>query len=277
MGQDYYNILGIIRNATDADIKKAYRKLALKYHPNKSTDRCAEDKFLQIAEAYDVLSDLRKKATYDKFGMEGLKGGVPMEFDETGAWTSGYTFHGNAHKIFRDFFGGDNPFADFFDAKEEISLGFGGLRGRGVKKQDPPIEKELHLSLEDLYHGCLKKIKISRRIMNEDGHTSSIKDKILTIQVKQGWKPGTKITFPNEGDQALTGHTVEIETLDGRFLSIPINYIVHPKYTKVVPGEGMPLSKNPLQKGNLVIQFNIQFPEKLTTSKKKLIIRALQV
>ncbi|XP_041055236.1 dnaJ homolog subfamily B member 13 isoform X3 [Carcharodon carcharias] len=261
MGQDYYNILGIIRNATDADIKKAYRKLALKYHPNRSTDPCAEEKFLQIAEAYDVLSDY------------------------------------------------------FFDAKGEISLGFGGLRGRGVKKQDPPIEKELYLSLEDLYHGCLKKIKISRRTMNEDGHTSSIKDKILTIQVKQGWKPGTKITFPNEGDQgpnnipsdiifvvkekphqwfcreendlifcaqislakALTGHTVEIETLDGRFLSIPINDIVHPRYTKVVPGEGMPLSKNPLQKGNLVIQFNIQFPEKLTTSKKKLIIRALQV
>ncbi|GCB78646.1 hypothetical protein scyTo_0017765, partial [Scyliorhinus torazame] len=146
----------------------------------------------------------------------------------------------------------------------EISLGFGGPQGRGAKKQDPHIEKDLYLSLEDLFHGCLKKIKISRRTMNEDGHTSSIKDKILTIQVKQGWKLGTKITFPKEGDQgpnnipsdiifvlkekphkffcreendlifcapislakALTGHTVQIETLDGRFLSIPINDIV---------------------------------------------------
>ncbi|XP_072333241.1 dnaJ homolog subfamily B member 13 isoform X2 [Scyliorhinus torazame] len=277
MGQDYYTLLGIIRNATDADIKKAYRKLALKYHPDKSEDPCAEEKFLQIAEAYDVLSDLRKKATYDKFGEEGLKGGIPIEFGDTGAWTSGYTFHGNANKIFRDFFGGDNPYADFFDVKGEISLGFGGPQGRGAKKQDPHIEKDLYLSLEDLFHGCLKKIKISRRTMNEDGHTSSIKDKILTIQVKQGWKLGTKITFPKEGDQALTGHTVQIETLDGRFLSIPINDIVHPKYTKVVPGEGMPLSKDPLQKGNLVIQFDIKFPEKLTTSKKKLINRALQL
>ncbi|XP_062908992.1 dnaJ homolog subfamily B member 13 isoform X1 [Mobula hypostoma] len=315
MGQDYYSILGIIRNATDADIKKAYRKLALKYHPDKTTDPCADEKFLQIAEAYDVLSDLRKKATYDKFGEEGLKGGIPSEFGETGAWTTGYTFHGNANKIFRDFFGGDNPFADFFDTKAEINLGFGGLRGRGVKKQDPPIERELHLSLEDLYHGCLKKIKISRRVMNEDGHTSSIKDKILTIQVKPGWLSGTKITFPNEGDQgpnnipsdiifvvkdkphpwfcrdkndliynapielakALTGYTVEIETLDDRFLSIPINDIVHPKYTKVVPGEGMPLSKDPLKKGNLIIQFDIKFPDKLTPAKKKLINRALQV
>lgn len=313
MGQDYYDILNITKNANDADIKKAYRKLALKYHPDRSADPCANEKFLQIAEAYDVLSDLKKKATYDKFGEDGLKGGIPPEFGVTGAWTSGYTFHGNANKIFRDFFGGDNPFADFFDAKGEINIGFGGLRGRGVKTQDPPIERELHLSLEDLFHGCLKKIKISRRVMNEDGHTSSIKDKILTIQVKPGWLSGTKITFPHEGDQgpnnipsdiifivkekshpwfcrdkndlifsvpislakALTGHTVEIETLDDRFLSIPINDIVHPKYSKVVPGEGMPLSKDPTQKGNLIIQFDIKFPNKLTPAKRKLINRAL--
>lgn len=110
-----------------------------------------------------------------------------------------------------------------------------------MKKQDPPIEREMHLALEDLFHGCTKKIKISRRVscfdivvlidrstslvrsvffililrdtffktkrrlfiqvMNEDGQTSSIKDKILTITVKPGWKEGTRITFPKEGDQ----------------------------------------------------------------------------
>ncbi|XP_069747914.1 dnaJ homolog subfamily B member 13 isoform X3 [Narcine bancroftii] len=75
--------------------------------------------------------------------------------------------------------------------------------------------------------------------------------------------------------KALTGYTVEIETLDDRFLSIPINDIVHPKYTKVVAGEGMPLSKDPVQKGNLVIQFDIRFPDKLTPAKKKLINQAL--
>ena len=80
-------------------------------------------------------------------------------------------------------------------------MGFGGLHGRGAKKQDPPIERELALSLEEVYHGCTKKMKISRRVMNEDGHTSSIRDKILTITVKRGWKPGTRITFPQEGDQ----------------------------------------------------------------------------
>ena len=80
-------------------------------------------------------------------------------------------------------------------------MGFGGLHGRGAKKQDPPIERDLTLSLEEVLHGCTKKMKISRRVMNEDGHTSSIRDKILTITVKKGWKPGTRITFPQEGDQ----------------------------------------------------------------------------
>ena len=82
-----------------------------------------------------------------------------------------------------------------------MHMGFGGLIGRGSKKQDQPIERELALSLEEVFHGCTKKMKISRRVMNEDGHTSSIRDKILTITVKRGWKPATRITFPKEGDQ----------------------------------------------------------------------------
>lgn len=82
-----------------------------------------------------------------------------------------------------------------------MSMGFGGLKGRGAKIQDPPIERELLLGLDEIFHGCTKKMKISRRVMNDDGHTSCTRDKILTITVKKGWKPGTKITFPQEGDQ----------------------------------------------------------------------------
>uniref|UniRef100_W5MGD0 DnaJ homolog subfamily B member 13 n=1 Tax=Lepisosteus oculatus TaxID=7918 RepID=W5MGD0_LEPOC len=316
MGRDYYAILEITRSATDKDIKKSYRRLALKYHPYTNSELGAPEKFNQLAEAYDVLSDPRKKATYDKFGEEGLKGGIPPEFGGSGAWTTGYTYHGNADKVFREFFGGDNPFSDFYtEDGGEVNTGFGGLRGRGVKKQDPPIERDLYLSLEDLFYGCTKKIKISRRVMNEDGHTSSIKDKILTIDVKPGWKEGMTITFTKEGDQgpnnipadivfvvkekkhprfsrhqddliytshihlekALIGCAVDVETLDGRLINIPINDIVHPKYTKVVPSEGMPLTKNPSLRGNLVIQFEIHFPEKLSPEKKGLIKQALTI
>ncbi|XP_063807061.1 dnaJ homolog subfamily B member 13 [Pseudophryne corroboree] len=314
MGQDYYSVLEITPSADQADIKRAYRKLALKYHPLKNKDPSAPHRFRQIAEAYDILSDLRKKATYDKFGEEGLKGGIPAEFGGEDVWTSAYVYHGNPDKTFKEFFGGDNPFADFFTPEgSEVNTGFGGLRGRGEKKQDPPIARDLYLSLEDLYFGCTKKIKISRRVMNEDGHTSSIRDKILSIDVSAGWKPGTRITFPNEGDQgpnvipadivfivkekphprfvrqgddliytasielgkALIGCTVEVETLDERILTIPINDIVHPKYSKVVPGEGMRVSKDPNRKGDLIIQFDIQFPEHLTPQKKQLLQKAL--
>ncbi|KAG7322605.1 hypothetical protein KOW79_013951 [Hemibagrus wyckioides] len=311
MGKNYYTTLEINRSASDADIKQSYRRLALKYHPQNNNQPCAYEKFNQLAEAYDVLSDPRKKATYDKFGEEGLRGGIPPESAASGAWSSGYTYHGNPEKTFREFFGGDNPFADYHIS--EVELSFGGLRGRQMTKQDPPIERDLHLALEDLFHGCTKKIKISRRVMNEDGQTSSIKDKILTITVKPGWKEGTQITFPKEGDQgpnsipsdiifivrqkphplfarqnddliytenitlgkALTGCSVEVETLDGKLLNIPVNEIVYPQYNKLVSGEGMPLSSNPTARGDLIIHFNIQFPQKLSTEKKLLIKQAL--
>lgn len=77
MGKDYYKILGIAKNASEDDIKKAYRKLALKYHPDKNKSSGAEEKFKEIAEAYEVLSDKKKRDIYDQVGEEGLKGGVP--------------------------------------------------------------------------------------------------------------------------------------------------------------------------------------------------------
>jgi len=315
MGQDYYSILQLTRSAPDADIKRAYRKLALKNHPEKTpNDQVAHEKFIQVSEAYDVLSDPRKRAVYDQFGEEGLKSGVPAGSGAAGAWTQGYTFHGNAEKVFREFFGGDNPFQEFYDRVDgDMHMGFGGLHGRGAKKQDPAIERELALSLQEVYHGCTKKMKISRRVMNDDGHTSSIRDKILTITVKKGWKPGTRITFPEEGDQgpnnvpadivfivkdkphsrfrrsgvdlvytapvplgkALTGCTVEINTLDDRILNVPINDIIRPGYTKRVPGEGMPITTDPTTRGDLVIEFDIEFPTSLSPARKDLVMRAL--
>ncbi|KYO49083.1 dnaJ homolog subfamily B member 13 [Alligator mississippiensis] len=314
MGQDYYGALELPRSAKDADIKKAYRKLALKNHPLKSKEPWAKEKFRQIAEAYDVLSDPVKKGVYDKFGEEGLKGGIPLEFGTENSWTVGYVFHGNPEKVFKEFFGGDNPFAEFFaEDGSDAMVAFGGLRGCGVAKQDPPIERDLYLSLEDLFYGCTKKIKISRRVMNEDGYTSTIKDKILTIDVHPGWKAGTRITFEKEGDQgpniipadiifivreklhprfrreddnllyvasiplgqALIGCTVSVKTLDERLLNIPINDIVHPKYFKIVPGEGMPLPHDPTCKGDLIMCFDICFPRHLTPAKKQLLRQAL--
>ncbi|XP_053297871.1 dnaJ homolog subfamily B member 13 [Pleuronectes platessa] len=312
MDEDYYKTLQINKSAIAADIKKAYRCLALKFHPNSSKEAGSTERFRQLGEAYDVLSDPRKKATYDRFGEEGLKGGIPPEFGRGGAWSSKYAYHGDPEKTFKQFFGGDNPFAVF--SANDVPLQFVGLQPVVVKTQDPPVEKDLELSLDDLFHGCTKKIKIYRNVMNEGG-SSNVKDKILTIDVSPGWKEGTRIVFSKEGDQlgpnsipadivfivrqkshplferqdddlinetqislemALTGFSVSVRTIDGRLINIPINDIVHPRYSKVVPGEGMPLFQDPSQRGDLIIHFDIQFPEKLSADRKHLIKKALR-
>ncbi|XP_075257851.1 dnaJ homolog subfamily B member 13-like [Convolutriloba macropyga] len=315
MGVDYYNVLDTTHSATNEDIKRAYRKLALKFHPERNSEDGAVEKFRQIAEAYDVLSDNKKKAVFDQFGEEGLKQGVPHGDDHTEAWTHGYTFHGDPFKVFTEFFGGQNPFAEWYDRRDgELDMGFGGLHGRGRKQQDSPIERDLYLTLEEIYHGCIKKMKISRRVMNEDGHTSSIRDKILTITVKPGWKSGTKITFPKEGDQgpntipadivfilkdkpharfervgsdliytatvqlgeALTGCNVSIQTLDNRELNIPINEIITHGYQKKVLNEGMKIS-NPKDSSKLYGDLFIKFNivfPQSLTPEKKHLIKA---
>ncbi|KFW92885.1 DnaJ subfamily B member 5, partial [Phalacrocorax carbo] len=207
MGKDYYKILGIQFSANEDEIKKAYRKMALKYHPDKNKDPNAEEKFKEIAEAYDVLSDPKKRAIYDQYGEEGLK---------TGGGSSGgsgntfhYTFHGDPHATFASFEDmdiddDDDPFSAF------SRFGFNGINGvhrrhqdslhMRRKVQDPPIIHELKVSLEEIYHGSTKRMKITRRRLNPDGRTMRTEDKILNIVIKRGWKEGTRITFPKEGD-----------------------------------------------------------------------------
>lgn len=129
MGKDFYKILGVAKGASDDEIKKAYRKMALKYHPDKNKSPGAEEKFKEIAEAYDVLSDAQKKEIFDKYGEEGLKvgagggGGGPSGAGFPGGPGQTFYYNGNVDpfKVFSQFFGGEDPFADFF----------GGEAGRG--------------------------------------------------------------------------------------------------------------------------------------------------
>merc|ERR1712154_636415 len=138
MGKDYYRILGVARGASEDEIKKAYRKLALKYHPDKNQSSGAEEKFKQIGEAYDVLSDSKKKQIYDQYGEEGLKGGMgggssggPGGMPNFGPGQGfSYSYHGDPRATFSQFFGGSNPFASFFSASPGGmggSSGFGGV------------------------------------------------------------------------------------------------------------------------------------------------------
>ncbi|MEQ2199137.1 DnaJ subfamily B member 4 [Xenoophorus captivus] len=154
----------------------------------------------------------------------GLKGGNGPAPDGQGTNFT-YTFHGDPHATFATFFGGSNPFEMFFGRKangrddEDMEVDgndpFGsftsfnlngfprdGHSGQQRRKQDPPIIHELRVTLEEVFQGCTKKMKISHKRLNPDGRTMRTEDKILTIEIKRGWKEGTKITFPREGDES---------------------------------------------------------------------------
>jgi len=228
MGKDFYKILGIARTATDDEIKKAYRKLALKYHPDKNKAASAEERFKEIAEAYEVLSDKKKRDIFDKYGEEGLNGGMPGSGNNDGGQNFSYQFHGDPRATFAQFFGSNDPFGAFFNEDPNRLFG-GGMFGVGMddendvfshinmgqrqgmgggafrsqsfnvhppqnrkgRQQDPPIEHDLYVTLEDIEKGCVKKMKISRNIMAQDGSQRK-EEKVLNITVKPGWKAGTK-------------------------------------------------------------------------------------
>ncbi|CAI5472964.1 unnamed protein product [Closterium sp. Yama58-4] len=379
MGIDYYGLLSVPKTATDDDLKKAYRKLAMKWHPDKNPDnkKAAEAKFKQISEAYEVLSDPEKRQIYDRYGEEGLKGGVPPPGAAGGTDGAGFPggfpggpgggggvrFHTfnprNAEDIFAEFFGGSNPFgggsssfSGFGGPGIRVTRmspngspnmgGMGGLGGMGgmgpmggmqfqemfggdespfarspmggsprSPRKPPPVENKLMCTLEELYTGSTRKMKISRNIADASGKTLPVEE-ILTINVKPGWKKGTKITFTEKGNEqpgmlaadltfiidekpndrfkrdgndliytqklslaeALTGYTVRVTTLDGRRLEVPVTEVISPGYEKVVAGEGMPM-KEPGKKGNLRIKFDVQFPRRLSAEQKALVKQAL--
>ena len=293
--------------------------MALKYHPDKNKSPSAEAKFKDIAEAYEVLSDPAKKSTYDKLGEEGLK--------SSGGF--GASFQGDPFKVFQNVFGGQDPFGGYtmfagyptfstssgmFDGMDNMEYGsaFGGSPFRGEKQKDPTINHDLCLTLEELFHGCEKKLKITRKVMNPDG-TTSPQDKVIVVNVKPGWKDGTKLTYPREGDQlpgripadvtftikskphplfrrdkndlrhtvtislrdALCGATVDIPTIEGQSVRQHLTNIVNPKTEIRIPMKGMPLSKSVGQRGDLIVDFNIIFPEDLTPASKGAISNCL--
>jgi len=148
MGKDYYAILNVKKGASDDELKKAYRKSALKYHPDKNKSAGAEEKFKEIGEAYDVLSDPKKRQIYDQFGEEGLKGGSGGSGNaghgntgHPGAGDFTYTYHGDPRATFSQFFGTSNPF--------EMFMNMNGGRGPGGQ---PGVEN-MDIDLEDLLGG----------------------------------------------------------------------------------------------------------------------------
>ncbi len=150
--RDYYEILGIQKNASKEEMKKAYRKLAMQYHPDRNPDnKEAEEKFKEAAEAYEILSDDEKRSRYDRFGHDGVKGNA--------YGSPGFTDINDIFSHFSDIFGGGSIFDDFFGGGQRSR---GRRQGTGVPGSD--LRVNLKLTLEEIASGVSKKIKIKKQV-----------------------------------------------------------------------------------------------------------------
>lgn len=156
--RDYYEVLGVGRDASDAEIKKAYRRLAMKYHPDRNPDDAdAEEKFKEASEAAEVLTDSEKRGTYDQFGHAAFEGGGPGGFGGFGGGGGG-----SFSSIFEDVFG-------------DIFGGAGGGRGRGGANRGADLRYVLTLDLEEAVRGCNPKIKVPTLVECVECHGSGAK------------------------------------------------------------------------------------------------------
>jgi len=375
MGKDYYKILGVARDANEDDIKRAYKKQALKWHPDRNAGNTEEagQKFKEISEAFEVLSDKQKRTIFDQLGEEGLKGGGAPPPGGSGASFGGGGFPGfgsgasgfpggttftftsngpggrtsfspsNPNDIFASFFknmggmgsgfnddddmegfgrGGGTPFNIFGNGVPRMSRASSGRRSSfpprspapGSSTQPTEISRPLRVSLEELYSGATKRLKVSRKLLSGQSE-----EKILEIAVLPGWKSGTKVRFPHAGNEtpmgeaqdlvfvveekphpryirdgsdliltmkiplvdALTsdGGTRQVESLSGTKINVTVpSGVIKPGQETRVRGEGMPIRKDGAQrsKGDLVVKWDVVFPDRLTPSQKEAVRKVLR-
>jgi len=299
--KDYYHVLGVERSASADDVRKAYRKLAMQYHPDRNPgDKQAEEKFKEINEAYQVLSDPQKRARYDQLGSAysnwQQRGGSPTDFDWS-QWFSGQPAGAGGTRVeygdINDLFGQD-IFSDFF---RSIFGGMGGARaGTSTRtRQAPAYQQPVGISLEEAYHGT------TRMLQSEDRR--------LQVRIPAGVKTGSKVRvagagpegldlylivevepdarFERQGDDlrgsatvdiftAMLGGEAEVETLNGTVkLKIPAG--TQPEQVFRLAGRGMPRLKSTQNKGDLLVRLKVRIPKQLTEKQKSLLEEAARL
>lgn len=303
--ESYYDALSIVRTADADEVKKAFRKLSLKYHPDRAVGMSraeAEVLFSKVAEAYDVLSNPAKRAIYDQYGERGLKEGVP---DGKGNLKGGkYRFNNNAVEIFAAFFGTSSPFADILgqvgeDSPPEFYGELTGMQLPFAKQKAAPVKATLEVTLAEVYNGAEKTVSYSRKKMGSDGVTS---DEAVETQlyVEAGWEAGLVATLPDLGDQGVHVLPGDVEiymvivpdelwsregttlffkhemtltdALVGKNVEVPTfdSRILSIPITKIVaPGDSKVVPGEGICGGELVICFDVTFPKTLTVEQKK--------
>ncbi len=169
MKRDYYEILGVSKSASAEEIKKAYRKTAMQFHPDRNPgDKAAEDKFKEAAEAYEILSDADKKAKYDRFGHQAFAGGMG------GGGRGGASNMDDIFSQFGDIFGDEGGFGNFFGGGGR-SRGGGGSRARGQRGSNLRIK--MKLTFEEIAKGVTKNVKVKKNVVCTTCTGSGAKDK----------------------------------------------------------------------------------------------------
>jgi curved DNA-binding protein len=194
--KEYYDILGVERDATQDEIKRAYRKLARKYHPDVSKETDAEDRFKEVGEAYEVLKDPEKRAAYDMLAERGHAG---PDFQPPPDWDQGFEFHGGG------FTEADaDQFSDFF----ESLFGRGGFEG-----QRRQARREFHargddtyarvlIDLEDAYRGATRTVTLKHTELGPDGRPQ-VKERSLNVRIPTGVRQGQHIRLAKQGGAGM--------------------------------------------------------------------------
>ena len=295
--KDYYKILGVKKDASQKEIKKAYRKLAAKYHPDKNQgDKTAEEKFKEVNEANEVLGDPEKRKKYDTLGKnwEAYQqgGGDWRQYTQQQRPGGGhtFTFEGDAS----DFFGssGHSSFFDMFFGQGAGAQTRQGRRKRAFKGQD--LEAEMAITLLEAYQGSKrtfdlhgKKMRITIKPGAYDGQRLRLKGKgqpganggspgdlyiILKVQPEARFqRKGDDLIYTANVDlyTAVLGGKIEVPTMD-----YPVKMTI-PKgsesgKTLRLKGKGMPKYKNPTEHGNLLVKLNVSLPKNLTAEEEEL-------
>ncbi|MDR0659237.1 MAG: molecular chaperone DnaJ [Prevotellaceae bacterium] len=208
--RDYYEVLGVSKNASADEIKKAYRQMALKYHPDKNPDdKDTEEKFKEAAEAYDVLSNPDKKARYDQFGHAGMSGA-------SGGGAGGFSME-DIFSQFGDIFGGHFNFGGFGSG-----FGFGGSGSAQRVNRGADMRIRIKLNLQEIAHGVEKKIKLNRKVAcgTCDGTGAKDKNSYTTCNTCHGTGQVTRVTNTILG-QMQTSSTCPTCHGDGKIIANP--------------------------------------------------------
>jgi curved DNA-binding protein len=207
--KDYYTIMGVERKATQDEIKRAYRKLARKYHPDVSKEKDAEVRFKELGEAYEVLKDTEKRAAYDQLGAN-YKGG--QDFRPPPNWDSGFEFSGGAGNG-----GAGADFSDFFSSL--FGKQFGGSASRQAKGDDH--HAKILIALEDAYQGATRTITLHVPEVDAQGHVIT-KERMLSVAIPKGIREGQSIRLTGQGNAGSSGKAGD--------LYLQVEFQPHPLY-----------------------------------------------